>query len=288
MRVAVWRALRHARARFQRVRARQPIRDADATFSAAAPSNQTAVDIFKGSWTSAFPAEYGVTAGAVPHFDDGRVRWAAETLPNGFRGLSILELGPYEGYTAGQFERLGARSVTAVEASDLNYLKSLVVKEVTGTRVRLLLGDFDRYLDSCAERFDLVWASGVLYHSNDPLRLIERIARVTEAVFIHTHYYLEASAARSAHRWSFFEPWRDRIERVGGRSVTLHYRAYGQSRRRDFAGGSADYAYWLEKDDLFATLREAGFREIHLGVDDPGNPNGAALYCLACRPGALG
>ena len=284
-RVAVWRAIRYARALFQHLRVKRSICDADATFSAATPSNQTAVDIFKGTWTSAFPPEYGVTAGAVPHFEDGRVRWAAETLPNGFRGLSILELGPYEGYAAAQFERLGARSVTAVEASDLNYLKSLVVKEITGTRVRLLFGDFDRYLDSCPERFDLVWASGVLYHSSDPLRLIGRIARVTDAVFIHTHYYLEASASLGAHRWSFFEPWRDRIDRVGARAVRLHYRAYGQTRRHDFAGGSADYAYWLERDDLFAALHDAGFREIRVGVDDPGNPNGAALYCLAWRAG---
>jgi hypothetical protein len=283
VRVAVWRFVRRARGFLQRFRIRHDVRSSDATLSAEPPSNQTAVDIFKGTWTSAFPAEYRVQAGGVASFEDARVRWAAGVLPGGFRELTILELGPYEGYAAWQFERLGARSVTAIEANDLSYLKSLVAKEVTGVGARVLYGDFDRYLDSCAERFDLVWASGVLYHSTDPLGLIRRIARVTDAVFVHTHYYLEESATKSAHRFSFFEPARDRVVPIGTRSATLHYKAYGQLKWRDFVGGAAEYAYWLEKEDLFAALRDAGFDDIQLGTDDPGNPNGPALFLLARR-----
>jgi SAM-dependent methyltransferase len=259
------------------------VRSAEAAYCAEPPSIQTAIDIFRGTWTSAFPPEYAVTAGTLESFDDVRVRWASGVLPGGFSNLTILELGPYEAYTTWQFDRLGAKAVTAIEANDINFLKALVVKEVTGFKAKLLFGDFAGYLERTTERFDLVWASGVLYHSDDPLRLIDLVARVTDTVFLHTHYYAPEIAASSAHAYSFFEPRRNRTARVDGREITLHYKAYGQLKRGSFSGGPAEYSYWLEKEDIFAALRARGFADIQVGADDPGNPNGPAMFCLARR-----
>jgi SAM-dependent methyltransferase len=283
LRLGVWRVVRLTRQFFQRFRVRRNLRSAEAAYCAEPPSNQTAIDIFRGTWASAFPPEYGVTAGAIASFDDVRVRWAAGILPGGFKNLSILELGPYEAYTTWQFDRLGAKAVTAIEGNDLNFLKALVVKEVTGFRGKLLFGDFAAFLERTPERFDLVWASGVLYHSSDPLRLLDLIARVTDVVFIHTHYYAPEISASSAHAYSFFEPSRNRTARIDGRDATLHYKAYGQLKRGTFSGGAADYSYWLERDDIFAALRSRGFTDIQIGADDPGNPNGPAMFCLARR-----
>jgi SAM-dependent methyltransferase len=285
IRLSIWRAALAARRILRRSTPQRTVRAADATFCAGAPSNQTAIDIFKGTWTSAVPPEYGVAAGALDSFDDVRVRWAAGVLPGGFRGLSILELGPYEAYTTWQLERLGAKSVTAIEGSDLNYLKALVVKEVTGLRARMLYGDVAAYLAETKDRFDLVWASGVLYHSTDPVRLLELMARVTDTIFIHTHYYDRRIESSSPHAYAFFEPSRDRPARIGDRDATLHCKAYGQAKRGDFSGGPAERSYWMEKADLFAWLRANGFSDIQVGADDPANPNGPALFCLARRIG---
>jgi len=38
-----------------------------------------------------------------------------------------------------------------------------------------MLGDFTLHLQECTERFDLVFCCGVLYHMQDPLRLIRGI-----------------------------------------------------------------------------------------------------------------
>jgi hypothetical protein len=60
------------------------------------PSAQTALDIFRGTWKSALPLEFKLETGSAEiFFVDPRVYWAEQLLPTGFRGLDILELGPF-------------------------------------------------------------------------------------------------------------------------------------------------------------------------------------------------
>ena len=90
------------------------MRSAEAAYCAEPPSNQAAIDIFKGTWTSAFPPEYGVTAGTLNSFDDVRERaqrqWdtqlgiikvegaSADELTTLFSSLYRLFLYPNEAY----------------------------------------------------------------------------------------------------------------------------------------------------------------------------------------------
>ncbi len=63
------------------------------------PSNQTTADVLQGAWHSMFPDDWGAQGGAVKHFDfavDQRVKWANEVLPGGVKGMTVLELGPFE------------------------------------------------------------------------------------------------------------------------------------------------------------------------------------------------
>ena len=252
------------------------------------PSSQTMADIFKGEWFSAFPAQYGIEAGTINHFDfsvDPRVQWTDQTLFSGLKGLRVLELGPYEAYNTWQLEQLGATDVIAIENNKISFLKCLVVKEITGLKASFLHGDFIPYLDHCVaanERFDILWASGVLYHQTRPLDLLEAISKVTTKVFIHTHYYDEQMIAANPELKSYFNPRKNEFHERDGFKVELFYKSYkGSNRGAMFSGGAQDYSFWLKKEDIFAFLKRLGFSKITIEVDTPDHSNGPGICFLA-------
>ena len=135
-----------------------------------APTAQATIDILDG-WVSILPAELGAaTRGFAPLFADERAIWAIDRL-GGVRGATILELGPLEGGHTYMLDRAGAKSIIAIEGNKRCYLKCLITKELLGVdSAHLLLGDFVSWLEQDRRRFDVIWATGVLYHMTEPLR----------------------------------------------------------------------------------------------------------------------
>lgn len=253
-------------------------------YSRERPSNQTMVDILKGCWTSAFPDEYHVKAGKTRHFDfslDWRVEWADQALPSGLKGLTVLELGPFEGYNTWHFEKLGAQSVTSVEGNNLNFLKCLIVKEITGLNARFLYGDIIAYLENRREKCDLVYASGVLYHSPQPLKLLKLMTKVTDKLFLYTHYYDENAINSNPFLSDSFYPAKDIDREYNGYKARLHYKSYDEKKDITFCGGSEEFSYWMEKQDILDFLKLQGFTEIKTRLDQLDNPHGPALYIFA-------
>jgi len=249
-------------------------------YCAANPSAQTALDIFKGSWKSALAPERGLTTGAKVGFhNDSRVHWVASLLPHRFEGMSILELGPFEGYDSQLFEQLGAARVVAIEGNNINFLKCLVLKDALGLRTRFLHGGFLQYLTKSDERYDIIWASGVLYHSEDPLELLAQIGRRTDRVFIWTHYYSdELRAMKEAQRFIAGK----NVEQVReGECYLLHYRSYGLEHFKEglplhYEGGQQAYSLWMERTDIERMLRALGFNSIK--VRDDGKSAGGVPF----------
>jgi SAM-dependent methyltransferase len=251
-----------------------------------APSDANAVDIFKGEWWSALPGRWaGVPAGNLPLFDDKRMHWAIQNL-GGVTGRKVLELGPMEAGHTWMLEQAGAGSVLAIEANSRCFMKSLIVKEVVGLqRSRFLHGDFEEYLRGPADRFDAVIASGVLYHMRDPVELLQNIARVTDRVFIWSHYYAAEPIEAIAHMRHRFGTHVD-AER-GGFRHTLHRYQYGDFLNTNrFSGGTEDYSNWLGREELLGALRHVGLSDIVIGEEEIEHVNGPCFSLVAKRPGA--
>ena len=83
--------------------------------------------------------------------------------------------------------------MVAIEANRRAFLKCLCIKEVLGLeRVDFRLGDFVAYLkNSKNDNYDVVLASGILYHMQQPIEVLDLIASLTNKIFLWTHYYDE-------------------------------------------------------------------------------------------------
>lgn len=255
---------------------------ANGQYVTSAPSAQNAVDIFKGDWSSAFPAPLaGVRAGPIPLFQDRRVEWFASES-GGVQGARVLELGPLEGGHSYMLEQRGAEHITAVEANTKGYLKCLITKELLGLRqTTFLCGDFLEYLRGAdCPQFDVGMACGVLYHMVNPAELIGLLASHSRShLWLWTHYYDERWAGRHPGRF----PSAHQAEH-GGFRHTLHRYEYGASVRRGrFCGGTRPYCHWMSRAEILGCLRHFGFGNVREAFDEPDHPGGPCFAAVASR-----
>jgi hypothetical protein len=250
-------------------------------FESSLPKHQNALDIFSGNWSSSFPSSSGLVGGSSPVFEDPRVPWAISLL-GGLSGRSVLELGPYEAYNTYHFQQAGASSIISIESNKLNFIKCLIVKNIFGLNASFLYGDFQKYLQQTPCRFDICWASGVLYHMTRPIELLQGIRRVADTVLIWSHYY-DFSHLADTPGAQYFDSSKDVTYSEFSRSFRLHHRNYPpQGDRSYFSGGEARYSYWMEKDDILFVLNELGYQRIDFMHDEPDYPPGPA-FCLLAR-----
>lgn len=248
------------------------------------PSNQNVLDIFKGEWSSRLPEDIGVTTepATASLFEDVRVHWAKEVF-GGFDNWSILELGPLEGGHSYMFQNGNAEKVVAIEANTRAFLKCLCIKEILKLdRVEFKLGDFMSFLKADTYNYDMVFASGVLYHMEDPIQLLERISKLSNRVFIWTQYYdADVLSLRNDFK-NKFGPL-SKIE-YGGLTYDYATQMYGEALGwAGFCGGPQPVSKWLARESIFKALKEFGYVKIEVGFDDPDHPNGPALAICASK-----
>jgi hypothetical protein len=180
-------------------------------------------------------------------------------------------------------EQAGATSILSIEANTRAFLKCLIIKELFKLqRSTFLLGDFVEYLKNTNNSYDMVVASGVLYHMLDPLELLTLIGKVTNRVFIWTHYY-DAEIIKKIPGLSrkFSEP---KTETRNGVKITLSNQSYLESLNwTGFCGGSAIGSVWMTKDSIINYLRHLGFDRIETSMNQPDHQNGPCFALCASR-----
>jgi len=251
-------------------------------YSKNQPTDQEAINIFSGEWSSQLPQGLSLQAGTVKLFDDERIRLGLAAL-GGVAGQKVLELGPLEGGHSYQLEKAGAASVLAVEANSRAYLKCLIAKEITGmNNVHFKHGDFMSYLRAQPPRFDMVLASGVLYHQQQPMELISLLSGITDRVLVWTHYYDEEIVRESAHLMSIFKS----VNRTqySGYEHTLHRQEYQTALLTPgFCGAGAHYSHWMERDELLGAWKHVGYRMVEVLQEDRYFVNGPCFLLAVQR-----
>ncbi|MCR8641193.1 class I SAM-dependent methyltransferase [Paenibacillus sp. N1-5-1-14] len=244
------------------------------------PTHQNAVDIFPTEWVSKFPTQFGLTAGENPLFDDERLHWGMAEL-GGVTGKKVLELGSFEGAHSYMLEQRGAGSVLAIESNTSSYLKSLITKEVTNLRrVQIMCGDFIEYLRKTTETFDIIIASGVLYHMTNPLELLILMKQRCKKAYIWTHYYDEAHmhlhAPHALKNYSAAIP-------IAYEDYTFNYyrHSYNEALNMNiFLGGHEVYSHWMSRIDILSALYKTGFYNIRTNFEYPNRPNGLPSFAI--------
>ena len=242
------------------------------------PSDQNVLDIFKGEWSSKLPQNCSLVTqpARAGLFEDARIAWAEEVLGK-FADCNILELGPLEGGHSYMFQNRGAKRVIAVEANIRAFLKCLCVKEIFKlNRVDFKLGDFMPYLRKDDTRYDMVFASGVLYHMEEPVELLKMISKVSDRAYLWTQYYDENIISKRpdlAHKFTAVRSFE-----YDGASYEYSTQSYKDSLNwAGFCGGPKPVSRWLTRDSIMRALRQYGFVDIQVGFDAPDHPNGPAF-----------
>lgn len=229
-------------------------------YATDAPNRQATVDIFSGTWSTQLPG--GLVTGPSGNFYDSRVELVEREF--GFAGKSVLELGPMEaGHTFG-IHALGAKSIVAVEGNSNCYLKCLMVKELYDlNRASILYGDIIKHLENTKVEYDVIFASGVLYHMMEPLKLLSEIKRHTQKAYIWTGFY-DREVMEPAYGERFKDRFKAPIEiKHGNFTCTGYPQSYEEMLDLpQYSGGSAPGSVWLSKDDILRFLKHIGFNRV--------------------------
>jgi tRNA (mo5U34)-methyltransferase len=138
-------------------------------------------------WYHSIDLGGGVVTNGV---DDSPVRLARLDLPQSLAGMTVLDIGAWDGFFSFEAERRGASRVVAADyfswhgpgwGSKAGFE---LARAALGSKVEDV--DID-VMDLAPERigqFDVVLFLGVLYHLRHPLLALERIASVTRTLLV--------------------------------------------------------------------------------------------------------
>ena len=256
-----------------------------AKYNLLKPQDINSFNLFKGSWSTIFSDKnnQNITDGFFDGTRDERLDWLSERF--NVENKKVLELGPLEAGHTYMLENNGA-DVTSIESNIGAFLRCLIVKNQYNLNTKFLLGDFTKTVFD-ENQFDLVVASGVLYHMTDPIQFLKQISNYSKSLYLWTHYFepdlkLWNPALKNfleQGKWNYTKP---KVEVHNGLSVRIIKQHYGNALGWDgFCGGPEEYSYWIMREDLLNFLKKLGFNKIDIGFDHPMSPNGPSFSVFA-------
>jgi SAM-dependent methyltransferase len=220
-------------------------------------------------WVNAIDFEgrrwVGVTANSIPTEAQRTVRKSrVNEFSEFFRDVSVLELGALEGNDTMALALISS-NVLAVEGREENLKRASFVIDLHGiSNVTLIQADLDGAPLIDFGHFDVTYCTGLLYHLRYPTYLLNQIARVSDSLFLQTHYWVP----------------REEGIRSDDHSGAWCTEDYPETRLRGLGAQSR----WLSRPFLFDALRSAGFEDICVLADD--QLNGAPSITIVAKVGS--
>ncbi len=209
------------------------------------------------------PGVWSADAGVVA-LDDVRLDLVLEASGGSVAGKRAVDLGCLEGGFTLAFAIHGAAAAVGIEARAISVQRCELARDLIGAaNAEFVCGDIKDELGG-RERFDVVFAAGILYHVGDPAALLVSMrGSCADSGFalIDTHVADEAAATHGC------SPLMTRD--FGGRSY--RGRMFGEypadldaSGREEllWAAWSDDAAFWPVESDLVEMIGHAGFASV--------------------------
>jgi SAM-dependent methyltransferase len=187
-----------------------------------------------------------------------------ERAGGSLRGKRILDLGCLEGGYSAAFAQMGAREVIGIEARAKNFERCLLVKDCL--RLKNLFfykEDVKNVKRDWFGDFDIVFASGILYHLDDPYSFLKNISEMSlDFTLIDTHIARRDSWAHSCSE--------ELIEKTFGAKKYIGREAFEfpkglpQEEVESFLWSSYSNptSFWLIEESLVNMFSHVGFNYI--------------------------
>ncbi|MBI5305819.1 MAG: DUF1698 domain-containing protein [Chloroflexi bacterium] len=99
-------------------------------------------------------------------------------FPDSFEGLTVLDIGAWDGFFSFEAERRGAKRVVALDVDPPDTHGFAIAKELLDSRVEFVRGNVYDLSAEVHGNFDIVFFFGVFYHLRYPLLALDRIRQV--------------------------------------------------------------------------------------------------------------
>ena len=205
--------------------------------------------IHSRQWYHSIEIEPGlVTPGAHPLAELQQVLEHLK-FPASLDGLSVLDIGAWDGFFSFEAERRGASLVVAYDVAPEDYFGFSTAKALLGSKVDYVQGSVYELNREVVGTFDVVVFAGVLYHLRYPLLALDRIREICQGYMLLETHCLDNCVLLEDGQTTTLERIDPRLSRIP------LYRFYPTNEL------NGDYSNWFSPNRraIEAGLRTAGF-----------------------------